>query len=133
MDEAVIKYYKKLIKDGFVYIGEIEKPSILLDSVAEGTTLCGQAAGNSLHLYVKISNDLIEKIRYLCTCDPTVNVVIEILCSLVEGKRITDAKTLTLGAFSVALGTSDEEFLEKARLATEFLNKGIKRFELETH
>jgi hypothetical protein len=52
---------------------------------------------------------------------------------LVEGKRIADKKTLTVGAFSIALGTSDEEFLEKARLAIEFLNKGITRFELETH
>jgi NifU-like protein involved in Fe-S cluster formation len=128
MDEAIVKYYKGLLKTGFNYAGSIDNPSILLDSVNENINLCGQAAGNSLHLYVTINNALIDDIKYLCTCDPTVNVVIEILCGLVKGKTLAEVKNINEEYFSRALGCQDEEFLQKARQALEFLNRGINRF-----
>lgn len=129
MDKAVIKYYRMLLKTGFAYAGSFENPSILLDTVSEDASLCSQVAGNSLHLYIDVDHGVVARIRYLCTCDPTVNVVIEVLCKLVEGKTLAEAKNISVEAFSQAIGSQSEEYLEKARQAKEFLNKGIAKLE----
>jgi NifU-like protein involved in Fe-S cluster formation len=131
MNSAVVKYYRELLKTGFKYTGSFDNPTILLDSGRDNIDLCGQAADNAIHLYININNGIIDGIRYLCNCEPTVNVVIEFLCALVEGKTIADVNNLTIEAFSQALGSQDEEFLEKAKLAIEFINKGITKFGLD--
>jgi NifU-like protein involved in Fe-S cluster formation len=128
MDEAVVKYYRNLLKTGFNYAGSIDNPSILLDSVSDNVSLCGQV-GNSLYLYINIKSDVVNDIKYLCTCDPTVNVVIEILCSLVKGRSLHEVKNLTEEDFSTVLGSRDKDFLEKSRQALEFLNRGIRKYE----
>ncbi len=130
MDEAVIQYYKRLLKTGFDYAGSLDNPSILLDYDNTKGALCGKT-GNSLKLYINIHDGSIDEIKYLCTCDPTVNVVIETLCTLVEGKSVTEAKNLTEGVFSQTVGSRGDEFLKKSRLAIQFLKQEITKYERE--
>jgi NifU-like protein involved in Fe-S cluster formation len=128
MDELVIKYYRRLLRTGFEYTGSLENPSIFLDSVGEKIRVCGHVRNNYMHIYINISNNTIDDIKYLCTCDPTANVVAEILCFLVKRKTIAEAEALTEDSFSQALGSKGEEFLNKALRIIELLNRGLARY-----
>jgi NifU-like protein involved in Fe-S cluster formation len=132
MDETVIKYYKRLLKSGFENTGSIEKPSIFLDSVSENVPLCSMIGRVYLNLFINVKDNMIENIKYLCTCDPTANVAIEILCKLIKGKTLTDAEMISPDSFSSELGTTDEEFLKKSAAVIELLQKGLKRYHSET-
>jgi len=132
MDEAVIRMYRRLAQTGFEHAGSLDNPSIFLNTQAEGVALCGQAGGDYMNIYVNISGGVIDDIRYLCMCDPTANVVVEILCGLVKGKTIEQAKTLTKEPFFKAIGSEGEIVAEKVMGILELLNRGIKRFEAGT-
>ena len=128
MDEAVIKYYRKLFRTRFEYAGSIENASIFLDSVGEKVLICG-STGDFMQLYINVINNRIDDIKYMCQCDPTANVAVEILCALLKGKTLDDAATLKEEAFSQFLGSNGEDFGKKARGLLELLNKGIIRYE----
>jgi NifU-like protein involved in Fe-S cluster formation len=128
MDELVIKYYRRLLKNGFEYAGSIENPSIFLDSVGEKIRICGSSTQNFIHVYINIVDSTIKEAKYLCTCDPTANVVVEILCSLLKGKTVKEAKGLTEESLSSVLGSRGEEFLIKCRGILELLHRGLDRY-----
>lgn len=128
MDEIVIKYYRKLLREGFKNAGSLENPSIFLDSIGEKIRICGMSTRNFMNIYINMEDDVIEDIKYLCTCDPTANVVAEILCSLVKGKTIKEAEALTHESFVQALGSDGEEYLKKADGIIELLNRGLIRY-----
>jgi NifU-like protein involved in Fe-S cluster formation len=129
MDPEVIKYYRRMLRTGFEYAGSFENPSIFLDSVTEHIPVCGQVGQDYLHVYISVRDNVMDEIKYLCTCDPTANVVVEILCFMVKGKTLQEARALTEKEFAQVLGTHDEEYLKKAKSALELLNRGINRFE----
>jgi NifU-like protein involved in Fe-S cluster formation len=132
VDAQVIQYYRKLLRTGFKYTGSLENPSIFLDTVGEKIRICGHNSQNYLNVYIKIQNQRIEDIKYLCTCDPTANVVIEILCELVKGRTISEAEAITTESFSSQLGSKGEEFIKKTAGVIELLQRGIKRYLYET-
>ena len=129
MDEVVIRYYRQLLRAGFEHAGSLENPSIFLDSVGEKLHICAMTAHNYLHLYINIRDGVLENIKYLCLCDPTANVVAELLCNLVKGKTIEEAKALTEDSFARALGSRGKDFLERARRIIELLNRGLARYQ----
>ncbi len=130
MDETVIKFYRKLLRSGFEYAGSLENPSIFLDSIGEKIFICGHVGRDYMHIYINVRNDNIVEIKYLCSCDPTANVVVEILCSLVKGLSLAEAASLTEEAFIRVLGSTDEEFLKKSRSIIELLKRGINRYQI---
>jgi NifU-like protein involved in Fe-S cluster formation len=73
MDEAVIKYYRKLLRTRFEYAGTIENASIFLDSVGEKVLICG-STGDFMQLYINVVKNRIDDMKYMCQCDPTANV-----------------------------------------------------------
>ncbi len=102
MDEAVIKFYRKLLRSGFEHSGSLENASIFLDSVGEKVLICG-STGDFMQLYINVVNNTIDNIKYMCVCDPTANVAVEILCTLVKGKTLDEAAGLTAArVFSIA-------------------------------
>jgi hypothetical protein len=66
MDNAVIKYYKMLLKTGFERAGTLDNPSIVPEYDKTKGALCGKT-GDSLRLYINIYDDMIDDIKYLCT------------------------------------------------------------------
>ena len=130
MDELIIKYYRNLCKTGFKYAGSLEEPSIFLDTVGERIRICARASQAYLHIYINIRNGIIDDIKYLCTCDPTANVAIEVFCTLVKGKTLREAKTLTEASFSRALGSTEQDFLKKARGIIELLHRGLGHYQI---
>ena len=114
MDEAVIKYYRKLLRTRFEYAGSFENPSIFLDTVGEKVRICNHTS-DFMHLYINVVNNIIDDIKYMCVCDPTANVAIEILCTLVKGKTLDEAAAITEQAFFQFLGSDSEELQKKAR------------------
>jgi len=129
LDEAVIKYYRKVLRYGFEHTGSIENPTIFLDSIGENIPICAQAAMSYMHLYINIKDGTIGDIKYLCMCDPTANVVAEILCTLVKGKTLAEVAAITEDSFAGVLGTRDEEFLKKSRGIIELINRGLMRYQ----
>jgi NifU-like protein involved in Fe-S cluster formation len=129
VDEPVIKYYRKLLRLGSEYTGSIENPSIFLDSKGENISVCAQVAEAYVHLYVSIRNNVIEDIKYLCTCDPTANVAVEILCHLIKGTTIEEVKLITEDLFSQEIGSKSEDFIKSARGLIELLNRGLLRYQ----
>jgi len=81
-----------------------------------------------MHIYINVRNNIIDDIKYLCTCDPTANVVVEILCSLVKGKTLEETEAMTEESFSQAMGSTGDEFLKKVRGIIELLHRGITRY-----
>lgn len=130
MDEAVLRYYRRLLKTGFENAGSFDNPSIFLDYDNTRGALCGKT-GNSFHLYINIHDDIIDDIKYLCVCDPTLNVVVEALCTLVKEKSLAEAKNLTEAAFFQTVNSRGDDFLKKTRLVIKFLEQGISKFERE--
>ena len=128
MDELLVKYYRRLCREGFEHAGSLDDPSIFLDTVGEKIRICSHVAHAYIHIYINVSDDVIEDARYLCTCDPTANVVVEIMCSLIKGKTLEEAAALKEASFSRALGGGGEEFLKKTRGSIELLRRGIARY-----
>ena len=127
MDEAVIKYYRKLLRTRFEYAGTIENASIFLDSVGEKVLICG-STGDFMQLYINVVKNRIDDMKYMCQCDPTANVAVEILCALLKGKTLEEAAALKEEAFFQFLGSNGEELQKQAKGLLELLNKGIARY-----
>jgi NifU-like protein involved in Fe-S cluster formation len=128
MNEVVIKYYRKMCREGFKHTGELENPSIFLDTIGEKFRICAHISHAYINLYIGVRDDIITDIKYLCTCDPAANVAVEVLCGLVEGKTLTEVEAMTEANFIQALGTDGEEYLKKARGLLELLRRGISRY-----
>jgi NifU-like protein involved in Fe-S cluster formation len=133
VDEAVTKFYRRLLRSDYEHVGSLENPSIFLDSVGEKIQICSQASNNYIHLYINIRDDIVENAKYLCTCDPAANVAIEILCTLVIGKDIESAKALQEADFYQALGSKSEDLGKKARGLLELLRTGLARYKEASH
>ncbi len=127
MDQAVIRYYRNLLKTGFNHAGSLENPSLFLDTVNERIPICGNI-GNYLHLYLHIHNDIIDDIKYLCTCDPTTNVAVEIFCIVIKGKTVEEARTISKESFFDILGVQSPELGQKVEGLLELLNRGLARW-----
>jgi NifU-like protein involved in Fe-S cluster formation len=84
-----------------------------------------------MRLYINIVNSIINDIKYMCVCDPTANVAIEILCGLVKGKTLDETAEITEKAFFQFLGTEDEELSKKAKGLLELLKRGITRYQIQ--
>jgi len=128
MDEVVVKYYRKLCREGFKHTGELENPSIFLDTIGEKFRICAHISHAYINLYIIVRNETISAIKYLCTCDPSANVAVEVMCELIEGKTISEVEAVTETDFIQALGTNGEEYLKKSRGLLELLHRGIARY-----
>jgi NifU-like protein involved in Fe-S cluster formation len=128
MDELVVKYYRRMCKDGFENTGEIKDPDIFLDTVGERIRICSHVSHAYLHIYISVHNGVIDNVKYLCTCDPMANVLVELLCNLLKDKTLAEAEALTVKSFVAALGGGGDEFKKKAAGVIELLHRGISRY-----
>ena len=128
MDQAVIKYYRMLLRGGFANAGTIEEPSIFLDPVAEGERrICGRPA-DYMKIYIEIRGSEIAEMKYLCLCDPTANVAIEVLCGILIGKTLDEAASVESEGIIGKVGSSGEELRTKATALVELIRKGLTRY-----
>jgi NifU-like protein involved in Fe-S cluster formation len=130
MEEPVIKYFRQLLKRDFPHAGSIEDASIFVEAVGERMIDCGNA-GNYMQLYIRVAGRRIADIRYLCSCEPTANVAVEVLCNLVLGKGLDEAASMTEQDFYRVLGCEGEELRIKVRGLLELLNEGITRYKTQ--
>ena len=107
MDEAVKQLYRKLIKENFPNSREIEKPSVFLEANRRHMAHCSES-GNYIQLFIKIEDRRITDISYLCSCEPTTNVVLEILCELARGITLEEADHLMAEYFYQIIGSREE-------------------------
>ena len=129
MDEIVAGLYRKLSETGFKNAGSFDNPTMFIDTKVEGISICGQSGQDYMNIYIMIDGKVITDIRYLCSCDPTANVVIEALCDLVRGKTTTEAKAITKEEFYEAIGSDGGTVRRKVWQAIELLNRVFNRFE----
>jgi hypothetical protein len=73
---------------------------------------------------------VVTDIKYLCSCDPTANVVVEVLCDLVRGMNLEQAKTLDKERFYKAIGTGGGAVPRKVWGAIHLMTQVIKRYEI---
>ena len=132
MDEIVAEHYRKLLKEGFRNAGSFEHPTMFIDTKAEGISICGQGGQDYMNIYVMVEDDVITDIKYLCSCDPTANVVVEVLCDLARGKTIDQARNLTKEEFFEAIGSDGGTVRRKVWGVIELLNRVFNRFEART-
>ena len=128
MDQVVAQYYRQLCRTGFNHTGEIENPDIFLDTVGEKIRICSHVSHAYVHIYIKVHEGTIDDIKYLCTCDPTANVAVELLCTLVKDKTIEEAEALNEDSLAQELGSRSDDFLKKARGVLELFNRGLSRY-----
>ncbi len=127
MDEAVIKYYRRLLKEDFPNSGAVENPSVFVEAIGTKMIDCGNT-GNYMHLYLQVIDQRIVDIKYLCACEPVANVAVEVLCSLVKGKMLDEAASLTEEPFYQFIGSQDEGLCKKVHGLLALLNEGIGRY-----
>ncbi|MBN2240521.1 MAG: hypothetical protein JW712_12175 [Dehalococcoidales bacterium] len=132
MDEAVRLKYRQLVRTGFEYAGSIEDPSIFLDTVEEGIRLCSLSGQGYINIYISVKDDVIEDIRYLCSCDPTANVVVETMCLLMKGKNLEQVQAAVPQDYYNAIGSSGETLVERVKGIIELLNRGVEKYKTET-
>jgi NifU-like protein involved in Fe-S cluster formation len=128
MDELVVKNYRRLCKIGFENTGELENPSIFLDTVGEKIRICSHVSHAYLHIYINVRDNIVSEAKYLCTCDPAANVAVEILCKLVKGKTLEELDALNEESFIEALGGGGDEFRKKAAGLVELLRRGVEKY-----
>ncbi len=127
MDEIVAEKYKELMKEGFKNAGSFEEPSYFIDSKAEGIHICGKGESDYINVYVKVKNGIIDDIRYLCSCDPTANVVIEALCELTRGLSIEEARNIPKEKFYEWIGSEGGGVRRKVWGTIELINRVFNR------
>ena len=132
MDETVSEKYRTLVQNGFNHAGSVDNPTMFIDTKAEGITICGKGESDFINIYIKVDDDRITDIKYLCSCDPTANVVIEVLCDLAKGKTLTEAKALKKEQFYEAIGSSGGTLRRKVWGVIELLNRVFNRFQAGT-
>jgi len=130
VDEAIIKHYRRLLKTGFENAGSLNNPSIFLESTNDGR-VCGHT-GDYMHIFINILDGKVDSIKYLCACDPTVNVAVEILCNLSKGKRLDELEGLTEEPLFEAAGTRSEDLQKRARGLLELLKQGLTQYRERT-
>jgi NifU-like protein involved in Fe-S cluster formation len=124
VEEAVIKYYRRLLKTDFENAGSLENASICIEAIGEKMIHCGNT-GNYMQLYLNVAGNRIEDIKYLCSCEPAANVAVEVLCALVKGKSLDEAAALSEQAFYQCIGCEGEELKLKVRGLLAMMNEGI--------
>jgi hypothetical protein len=129
MDQAIIKFYRQLLRNGFANAGSIEKPSIFLDSIGENLPICGKLGQDYVHVFINIKDERITDISYLCNCDPTANVVFEILSGLLKGTNIRDFETTDVQDFVNIVGSREDEFIKRVKGSLELIRRGIQRYQ----
>jgi NifU-like protein involved in Fe-S cluster formation len=127
VDEAVIKYYRRLLKEDFPNAGELDHPSVFVEAIGEKLINCGNT-GNYMQLYLQVADRRIADIKYLCACEPVANVAVEVLCTLVKGKTLEETAGLTEEPFYQFLGSRDEKLRGKVLGLLELLSEGIARY-----
>jgi NifU-like protein involved in Fe-S cluster formation len=131
VDQAVIKYYRWLLKTDFENSGSIENASIFVEAIGEKMIHCGNT-GNYMQLYLKVIDHRIEDMKYLCSCEPTANVAVEVLCTMVKGKTLEEAASVPEQAFYQFLECRSEELQIKVRGILELLNEGIANYKKQS-
>ena len=119
------------MQEGFINAGQVENPTMFIDTKAEGVSICGQGSQDFMNIYIKVTDGVISDIKYLCTCDPTANVVVETLCVLAGGKTLEEAKALSKEQFFDVIGSSGGNVYRKVWGTVELLNRVIKRWEVK--
>ena len=125
MDEVIIRYYRKLLKTGFENAGSFDNPTIVVETVNDGR-VCGHA-GDYMRIFINVTNGSIDRIKYLCTCDPTTNVAVEVLCNLAKGKKLDELEIMAEDSLLDAVGTRSEDLRKRARGLLELLKQGLTR------
>lgn len=131
MDEAVIKYYRHLLQSGFEHAGSLDDASAFVEAVGEKMIHCGNT-GNYMQIYIKVDSNTISDIKYLCSCEPTANVAVEVICDLAKGRPLEEAANLSEQAVYQFLGSKGEELQLKTRGLLELLNEGISRYKSQS-
>lgn len=124
MDEAVIKYYRRLLREDFPNAGALNEPSVFVEAVGEKLINCGNT-GNYMQLYLQLDGRQITDITYLCACEPAANVAVEVLCGLVKGKTLDEAAEITDEVFKHTVGGGDEQFHKKVLGILQLLNEAL--------
>jgi len=131
MDEAVIKYYRRLLREEFPNSGALDNPSVFVEAVGAKMINCGNT-GNYMHLYLRVAENWITDIKYLCACEPVANVAVEFLCSLVKGMTVDEAASLTEEPFYQFIESRDEKLRQKVQGLLALLNEGIAPYRAPT-
>jgi NifU-like protein involved in Fe-S cluster formation len=123
MDGAIIQYYRRLLQEDFPNSGELDHPSIFIEAIGEKLINCGNT-GNYMQLFLQITENRIEDIRYLCSCEPVANVAVEILCILSKGKMLDELESISEDSFYRILDSDDEQLHKKAQGLLDLLREG---------
>jgi NifU-like protein involved in Fe-S cluster formation len=124
MDQAVIKYYRKLLKEYFPNSGKLENATIFVEAIGQHMLHCNEP-GNYMQLYLQVDDQRITDIKYLCSCEPVANVAVEVLCDYVRGKTLEEAANITEEPFYQIIGSNSEEVSIKIKGLLELLHEGI--------
>jgi NifU-like protein involved in Fe-S cluster formation len=112
------------LRTDFENAGSLENASIFVEAIGEKMIHCGNT-GNYMQLFLKVVDQRMVDIKYLCSCEPTANVAVEVLCTLAKGKTLDEALRIPEEAFYESIGSDVDELRLKVRGLMELLHEGI--------
>lgn len=124
MHQAIIKLYRQFLREDFGHAGPLDSASIFVEAIGEKMVHCGNS-GNYMQLYLDVVGQRIVDMKYLCSCEPTANVAVEVLCTLVKGRTLDDALRVSEEALYEFIGCDVDELKVKVRGLLEMLREGI--------
>jgi nitrogen fixation protein NifU and related proteins len=127
VDQAIIKYYRQLLRTDFEHAGGMENPTVFIEAIGEKMVHCGNS-GNYMELYLKIEDQKITDITYQCSCEPAANVAVEVLCLLAKDKSLDEALNISEEDFYQLIGSNAEELRLKVSGLLEMLREAIARY-----
>jgi NifU-like protein involved in Fe-S cluster formation len=127
VDQAIIKYYRQLLRTDFEHAGGMENPTVFIEAIGEKMVHCGNS-GNYMELYLKIEDQKIAGIKYQCSCEPAANVAVEVLCTLAKDKSLDEALNISEADFYKIIGSNAEELNIKVSGLLEMLREAISRY-----
>jgi NifU-like protein involved in Fe-S cluster formation len=131
VDEAIIKFYRHLLKTDFGNAGGMENPTVFLEAIGEKMVHCGNS-GNYMQLFFRMDGLKLTDVKYLCSCEPAANVAVEVLCTLTKGLTLNEALRISEEEFYETIGSREEELQLKVRGLLEMLKEGISRYKAQT-
>ena len=101
---------------------------VFLDPVAGGEQRICSHSADYMKISIKIGVGVIEDMKYLCLCDPTANVAIGVLSSILKGKTLDEAGQVKAERILQEVGSDGEELYTKSTALVELIQKGLTRY-----
>lgn len=123
-DKVIIQKFREIFSGPSLYVGKLPDANACADALA-----C-RGSKDHLYLYAKIVDERLVQVKFECgMCDPEMLVTADVLCQLIDGKRLDDLSSVDWPAFVAVLGVDSDDIRAHFDGARSVLHALIENYE----